>query len=60
VDMIRVRLRHLRKCGAVQARTYTSAVNVPSMRSLVRCGFLPCGTFYHDGVVFIQWQRRLK
>jgi GNAT superfamily N-acetyltransferase len=53
--MVRKRLSWGRRRGARSAQVYTWHDNVPSMRTLARCGFIPLRAQYG----FIRWERDL-
>jgi GNAT superfamily N-acetyltransferase len=56
--LIRTRVAKARELGLARVYSYVWAMNIPSMRSLVRCGFHP---YYADraGATYIYLQKQL-
>lgn len=57
--LIRARVRWARSCGASKIETYTWGGNLPSMRSLWRCGFVPFRRDWDGQRSWIFWTKPL-
>lgn len=57
--LIRCLLRHARKHGHGEVRTYAHIRNHSSMNTLISCGFKTHDTFVEDDQTFICWKCKL-
>lgn len=57
--LVRVALRHARQQGYEIVATYVLATNIPSLRSLLACGFKPFRSQESLGRLFLEMECRL-